>query len=727
MATPGEIFIRKHPLSLAVAMSLSAMAAQGEEAQPEVNTERDAKPEVIVVTATKEGGVPLQEVPASITAFGATQLAEGGIKNIEDIKMSTPGLNVTRNGQATRLYMRGIGTNLDFIGSDPSVTVHQDGVYQSRSTTVLTEFLGVERVEVLRGPQGTIYGRNSTGGTINVISALPEADPEAKVGIELGNFSQRTVLASAGGALGSDSAMGNLALMMTAHDPYVDLEGNSAEEGLLDDDSLGAKGALRFLIGAQGELILRGDYASTDRSSGAYKPTGLTTTGAPAPLAGLVNLPPDPWTMNISYQDPFMKQDDWGTSAELKWALNDRLSLTSLTGYRDLDFHTIEDTDGSNLAVLYTDLHDLQDQLSEELRLNYRGEGWKGVVGLYYLTEDQTTRTAVNVEGPGLKNQFIASNDTTAYAAFGQGTYAVTDKLNTTLGIRYSYEEKHFLNNNQLLSVASGAKVSGFDVDDTTDWDSWSPKVGFDYHFAPDKMLYVSASQGFKSGGYNLTGVDARFDPETVWAYELGFKLQLAEDELRTNIALFYYDYTDLQVSDFTRPGVLSITNAADAVIQGIEIENQWTPNANWRFEFNYAFLDAEYDTYVAPDGARLIDVSGNRLNAAPRNKLSLAAQYYQQVSYGTFSYRLEWFWQDSQFFTAFNRPTSAQGAYGLTNARISYYSADNQWEVQAYGENLGDKAYSTSSREFPAATVGVTKDINPPRTVGVRLVYHWM
>ncbi len=723
--------MRRNPLSLAIALSLagSGMTPSVAVAQdPVPATEHASKfRDVVVVTATKEGEVNLQEVPASITVFGEEQLAAAGMNNIEDLKAATPGLNVTRNGQATRLYMRGIGTNLDFIGSDPSVTVHQDGIYQSRTTTVLTEFLGVDRVEVLRGPQGTLYGRNSTGGTINVISSLPQSESEAKVGIEIGNLGKRSVMASAGGALGDDDIMGNIALLMTEHDPYVDIAGASAEDGLFDDETLGAKGALRFLIGDDGELIVRADYGDSDRSSGAYKPTGLTTTGQPAPLAGLLDLPSDPWTMNISYNDPFLELTDWGTSAELKWRLSERFSITSLTGYRDMAFHTIEDTDGSNLAVLFTELEDDQDQFSEEIRLNYKSDQLKWVLGVYYLAEDHGTNTTVNVEGPGLQNRFTASNDTTAFAVFSQATYAVTTKLNTTLGLRYSQEEKEFNNVNQLLSAASGAQLNGFEVKQTADWDSWSPKVGVDYTWASGKMVYASLSRGFKSGGFNLTASDARFDPEYVWAYEAGFKLDLIDRELRSNIAFFYYDYTDLQVSDFTRPGVLSITNAADAVIQGVEIENQWAPNYDWVFELNYAYLDAEYDTYFAPNGATVVDVSGNRLNAAPRHKVSLAAQYYQSLDVGTLSYRLEWFWQDQQFFTAFNQSVSSQSAYGLVNARVSYFSADEKWEVQAYGENLGDKAYSTSSREFPATSVGVTKDINPPRTFGAKLVYHFL
>lgn len=680
----------------------------------------------VVVTATKEGEVSLQKVPLGITAFSDIQLEDSGAKNIEDLKLQTPGFNVTRNGQAARLYIRGIGTNLDFVGADPSVTVHVDGVYQSRATTALDEFLEVERVEILRGPQGTLYGRNSTGGTINIITKLPQAEPKAKVSAEIGTYNTQSYMAAASGPVAGDQLLGGIAVLKTDHDPYVDNFGQNGVDGLVDDDSLSTRGTLRYLMGNQGEIILRADYTDIDRATGAYKPTGLTTAGAPSALAGAIDVPADPFKINISYANPFVEHNNWGTSAEVDYKLSPSLTLVSLTGYRDTDFHTIEDTDGSNMDVMVTEVDDQQEQLSEELRLHYVVGRLSVVTGLYYLNDTQDSNTTVNVNISGVANNFVANNETDAYAVFGQGTYALTSQLNTTLGLRYSAEEKTFRNVNKLSNTA-GTTLSSFVIDETQDWDAWSPKAGIDYSFEQGPMLYGSVSQGFKSGGFNFTSADPGYDPETVWSYEVGAKMDWMQNQLRSNLVLFYYDYTDLQVSDFTQPGVLSISNAADATVQGIEIENQWVPSPDWLLEFNYAYLDATYDKYLAPAGAVTIDVSGNQLNAAPKHKFNLATQYFQEVSHGTLSYRVEYSWQDKQYFTAFNQEVSSQGAFGIWNARIAYHSMDEAWELQAYAENLADEDYSTSSREFPSTTVGVTKDINAPRTFGAKLVYHFM
>jgi len=690
-------------------------------------TEEQAQPlklKDVVVTATKEGEVDLQEVPASITAYTSEKLADSGVDNIEGLRLQTPGLNLTRNGEATRLYLRGVGTNLDFIGSDPSVTVHVDGVYQSRTTTALNDFLDVERVEVLRGPQGTLYGRNSTGGTINVISKLPEAETKAQVSAEVGSYNTRRFGASLSGAISGDKLLGGFAIAKTDHDPYVDNINPVGVDGLMDDDSLSTKGTLRSIMGDTGEFILRADYSDIDRTSGAYKPTLLdhrtNPNGDPSPLAGGVVLPDDPFTMNISVADPSTEQTVWGTSAELNLKLSPSLSLTSLTAYRDLEIELKEDTDGSNLAALVTELEEEQSQVSEELRLNYKGENLSWVAGLYYLTEEHDSDVRINSVVT-----FDTKNETQSYAVFGQGTYALTPKLNTTLGLRYSDEKKEFKN-------LAGHPVTAleFSLDESKSWDSWSPKAVVDYTYDNGTMVYGSVSRGFKSGGYNVTSGDAEFAPEKVWSYELGTKMETFGDKLRTNLAVFYYDYQDLQVSGFTSPGVLSISNAADATIQGFEIENQWMPTYNLLFELNYAFLDATYDKYFAPnpDGlGGVIDVSGDHLIASPRHKINLAAQTFTDLSEGTLSYRFEYAWQDEQNFTAPKNDVSYQGSYALLNLRASYQTADEQWQVQAYVENLTNKAYSTSSREFPAATVGITKDINPPRTVGMKMVYNFM
>lgn len=694
-------------------------------AAEEPDTKGQVKPmDEIVVTATKEGEVDLQRVPISISVFNKEKLSETGSDNLEDLKWITPGLNISRNGQAVRVYIRGIGTNLDFVGSDPSVTVHVDGIYQSRPTTVLEDFLDVERVEILRGPQGTLYGRNSTGGTINIITKLPENQARAKASVELGNYDHQSISAMASGPLVANQILGSIAVMQTEHDPYVENTNDTGIDGLVDDNSFYSRGALRFLFGQESELILRADYSEIDRATGAYKATGKRVDGSPSSAAAGINQPDDPFKINISYQDPFMQHENWGTSAELILPLGSSLSLISLTGYRETDMQFEEDTDGSAVSALMTAFDDQQDQISEELRLLYNTGTMKLVTGIYFLQDEHQSQVAVNAVALGRASSFDAENETTAYAVFGNGSFSVNNRLTLGAGLRYSHEEKSFQNNNinELTSTT-------FQVDETENWDSWSPKVSIDYITDAGSLVYGMITRGFKSGGYNLTSSDARFDPEYVWAYEVGLKKEWQDLGLRSNFSAFYYDYKDLQVQIFTTPGVLFISNAAEATITGFEIENLWMPNLDWLFEFNFAFLDAAYDKYTAPDlvNAVLTDVSGNTLNASPRRKLNLATQYFQDLNMGTLSYRLEYAWQTEQFFTAFNEKVSSQGTYGLINARVSFTSVDEQWEAQLYGENLGDKAYSTSSREFAEASVGVTKDINPPRTYGVKVVYHFL
>lgn len=677
----------------------------------------------IIITGTKEGEVNLQEVPAAITVFDQQKIKDSVIRDIGDLRLQTPGMNMTRNGQATRLYLRGIGTNLDFIGSDPSVTVHVDGVYQSRTTTVLDDFLDVERVEVLRGPQGTLYGRNSTGGTINVITRLPDAEPQAKVSAELGSYSLYDFGASISGGLGSDYVIGSLAIAKTEHDPYVKNTNPNSIEGLLDDNALSSRGSLQYLFGNNNKLIVRGDYSRIDRASGAYKPTLLNTDGTTDTLAPLVTLPEDDWEMNIDFTNPYVKSEHWGASAEFNFQLMEGWELVSLTAYRDLDADMKEDTDGSNLNRLMSEIHDIQDQVSEELRLHYKDNRLSWVSGVYYLKENHTTDAQINNFYVPVPIMFDVTNETNAYAMFSQGTYALTNQLNATLGLRYSDEEKDYKN---VRTLGAPATI----VDTKKSWDAWSPKAAVDYTLADGRMIYGSVSRGFKSGGFNLTavGTDAEFDPEYVWAYEVGTKAEMLDNTLRSNVAIFYYDYKDLQVQEFASAGTAIIKNAADATIYGLEIENQWLPTYDWLIDANYAYLEAEYDSYITSNW----DASGDRLNASPRHKANLGVQYFSEADSGSVYYRVEYAWQSEQVFAAPNQSVSKQRAYGLVNVSVGYESFDEHWEIQAYAKNVTNEAYSTSSREFPATIntftgdgVGVTKDINPPLTLGVEVTYN--
>lgn len=678
----------------------------------------------IVVTASKEGEVSPQRLPMALSVFDSESLATNGADNIEDLKAMTPGLNISRNGQAARLYMRGIGTNLDFVGADPSVTVHVDGVYMARPTSVLESFLDVERVEVLRGPQGTLYGRNSIGGTVNIISKLPQKEASAKASLELGSFNYTSVAASASGALGSDGVLGRFAIMKTDHDPYVDNVSANGVDGLLDDDSLYSRGALRILLNSSSELIVRLDYARTDRATGAYKPTGLTTVGEPSPYSDQLNEPSDDHEMRLSFDSPFVDQTNVGSSLEYQWDIDSNLSLTSITGYRELDYHAIEDTDGSSVDAFVTDIDDDQEQFSEELRLNYRQGDFKLIGGFYYFYEEHTSDTVLNRNDLGLRLLFDVASETNAYALFANGSWAFSDATNLSLGARYSEETKDFDNLSQ--AALPTTTVPRYDIAESETWQSFSPKLAIDHQTAAGALLFGSVSRGFKTGGYNFTYENAAYEPEYVTAYEAGIKKDWPSQGLRTNLVFFYYDYDDLQVTDFSVPGEPRTTNAAQATAKGFEIENRWMPTLNWLLEMNFAFLDARYDRYTAPD-ALGTDVSGNILNASPRRSLHSAVQYFQDISRGTVSYRLEYDWQSKQYFTAFNQEVSSQGTYGLFNARIAFTSLDKSWELHLYGENLADKAYATASREFTSNTVGVTKDINPPRTYGAKVVYSFM
>lgn len=694
-------------------------------------TQNTTRLDEIVVTATKSGEVNAQQVPAAITVVSEDTVERRGIQTLQDLQGATPSLHFSRNGQSARIYLRGVGSNLDFIGSDPSVAVHVDGVYQPRAYQVFDHLLDVERIEIIRGPQGMLYGRNATGGTLNIISRTPGATSSGLVSLEGGNHGLVRLQSRWEGALIEDTANASIAILHSQHDPYIDNLTPAGIQGLSDDNAQAARAALLWQPSDSTRLTLRGDIHTADDAGGTFKSSGLDTQGNPAPLAASTDIPPDPFQTAISridpFIDPFIDQTSSGVTLSVDHQLSTQWNLTSITGLRRLDFAMREDTDGTALNILQTDGEEDLQQISQELQIRYQHNQLTWTGGLFLLQEDNESRFNVHQLAANRRLGVDSELTTQANAVFTQARYAVTEELAVHLGVRFSYEEKDFDNAVQLRMLATDeggeeSVLSAFEADPQDSWQAWSPHLGIEYQYLTDHLMYARVDHGFKSGGYNMTSPQAAYDQEDLLAYQAGIKSDWLSGQARTNLALFHYDYDDLQVQDFVTPGVLFINNAASASVTGVEWETTWYPTYALRLDIAYTYLDATYDRYLAPAGDNKIDVSGNRLNNAPRHHLYLAGSYGWERDWGLVTLQLSANWQDDQFFTAFNQPVSGQKAFSVWHAQLSWQTLDNQWAVQLWGKNLGNRAYALASREFTAAATGVTKDIQPPRTLGIKL-----
>lgn len=673
--------------------------------------------EEIIVTAQKKAE-SLQDVPLAVTAFDGDRIENGQLLTVEDVALQTPGFaNSTYNPASPQPYIRGVGTNSSNVGDDASVGVFIDEVYAGRAGGYRADLFDVARIEVLRGPQGTLYGRNVAGGAMNIITRGPTDEFEAYVTLGTGSWNLLSGKAAVSGPL-SDGVRGRLALSSRQRDGWTD--NTVTGEELRDEDNVSARGKLEFDLGERATLLLGADYSSDDLTG----PAARGFIGSP-----LENLPTfddrDDVALNF---DGFTERDIWGTMARLDIDF-DSGTLTSITAYRENDYEFLDDlTGGGSVALFGLPLINAADETSEqftqEVRFSGAGERFDYTVGLYYFLEDVDrfeTFDSSPLAAPGLSRPtWNASNESTSYAVFGETSYDVSDTLSVTLGARWTYDEKEFDN------VAANPDLFGFlneayTVSESEDWDELTPKVAVEYRPADATLLYASYSLGFKSGGFNglaPTGALAAtpFDPENATSYEAGMKSEWLDRRLRLNVALFYTDYEDLQ-NFFLDEGVV-VTATADAEIQGIEVELAAALGAGISVDASYAYLDAEYTRFPSEPA-----VEGNRLMRSPEHAGNLGVQYETEIGgIGQLLLRGDVAYQGEVFFDVQNTPESGNDEFTLVNA-LARLSVGQHIELSVFGRNLGDEEYFQHSFDLAGAGFPIYGE---PRNWGISGTYRF-
>lgn len=699
----------------------------------------------IVVTATRMGETRLQDTPLAVSAITGDALSDRGIGDIQDLKSYVPSLQVSDLSGFTQLYMRGIGSNIVFVGSDPSTTIHVDGVYMARPLAYFNDFLDVERVEVLRGPQGTLYGRNSVGGTINVISRKPATELEGQVQVVGGTHETYGVKGYISGPLSESGVRASLAADVSGHDAYREnvATGNDVE----DSFAYGIRGQLLFPVG-EGELLLRGDYSRQRGALGQYpkllRPTGLPLDDAILGDYDKVSMDLDNRTVTRNY----------GGSAELDMPLGEGLALRSLTAYREFRGRIVSDADSSALPILRTTIGDIrQHQFSQEVTLDARLGNVHLVGGGYYFREKNNEPLTLNIIPAGVSRVQRPIVTAESYAVFGQADIELTETLSLVAGLRWTKEKKEFdLRDSFVFSGSPDPSVvekapplvgiPGFSdpyvVDVNRKSDAFTPKFGINYRPEEGVLIYASATRGYKSGGFDIGATReedaaAGYGPEYLWSYEVGAKLDLLDKRLRLNLNGFYYDYTDLQVQNFVQSGGLSFgaitQNAATARIKGLEVELLARPASGIELFVNLTYLDAKYRAYPGAFVTQFgnFDASGKRLNNAPEWSATFGGSYTHDLgSAGAVTVGADAHVQSRVYFTPANRGLGGmtdyaeqQGSYGLVNARIGWNSADDAWRVVLIGSNILDREYLLGTANYTAAIAGRP---GRPRVVSVQV-----
>jgi len=826
--------VKRLPLALAIAAATCAVSAQAQQL------------EEVIVTAQKRAE-SLQDVPISVTAIGGKQIQDAGIPDLTALADYVPNLHIATASVNTNIYMRGVGSGNN-QAFEQSVGMYIDGVYMGRGRQYRAGFLDIERVEVLRGPQGTLFGKNTVAGAVNITTASPDVGGET-TGEIMASFEENGGQNYQGFISGSlsDTLAARLAFNYRENDGYIENEQFNIPEGGKKDqgvrltlawepsDTLSANLKLshfegertgsnsatqQYLAPSQRDIDVpnRSAFAQT-----AYAINDIFYPGlAEAAGKDYVTFKDNNYGrsradgIGISFKPDSSDDSVSNAALAIDWEVAGH-TLTSITAYTGYEYQ--DDVDVDWLPLQFIARYDDQqfDQFSQEIRLaSDTGGMFDYVVGAYYEQSEMEFFRRVTIDtnfdglfpeyvslgAPGVPIQFLPQNllavltqgaysanqvsrnhdfnlESESYALFAQGTFNISDSLRLTLGVRYTEETKDVVSSQRLGDSNNGLDGKGtgyspflgiiqstsfntynYDYVDGRTTDAWTPSVNLQWDVNADSMLYVSFSQGFKSGGFSAAddgepagfvvgqlaptsfiattpNDDFEFDDETVDAFEIGGKHELLDGALRINWAAFYTEYDDLQTSIFKGVG-FGVKNAASSEVQGIEVESLWQATNNLRLGLSFAFLDATYGSFAdgpctavqldvdsacgTPAGFTSNDLTGANTLYASDYSGSFMFDYNRPVGNNEFFIGGEINWRSEFFSNGDNDEKDMVPGYEKMNLRFGLRG--EHWEVMAYGRNIFDEAALAQSFDTPVLAGTHTQFLEEGRVLGARVKY---
>jgi iron complex outermembrane recepter protein len=744
----------------------------------EANTPRVGELAEVIVTAQRREE-SLQTVPVAVTALTADQLERRQVVDVKAVATAAPGLTIqsfVSDTQSIAIGIRGIAAQNTFLGQDPPVGLYLDGVYIARAAGNNLALVDMERVEVLRGPQGTLFGRNTVGGALNITSKKPENKLEASLDAEVGNYATRNVTAILNVPIAGDVLAARL---VYAHREHSGFGRSSVTGGDLSDEDLDyVRGSLRVAPSDAWNLIVSYDWAQQNGNAQLSKllyfsPTA-TLPGAPLPLNNLIPIvnghPTDQlsnyeggdlYTNNAEYV-PRTHFDNRGVTASLTATLGPA-TVKSITAYRKLFEDLPQDVDATPYPFLEVTQQPVRDHtFSEELQVFGdsfdRRLSWIG--GLYYFNEGglelATVRALYPLAAPGMNpadgsNQEIADNS--SYAGFAQVGYKLLPKLRLTAGVRYTHDERSMIYSSYntdtvtgiptcALPVPPAAVLPGYDPSlpgyagcasrtPRANFHSWPWTAGLDYNVTDDVLVYTKVSRGFRSGGFpNAGSTDAGgyapFAQETLTNYEVGEKADLFDRRFRVNVSAFYADYdniqTTVQVNGLAGP-FNTVQNLGTGQLYGGEIE----------LTALLGDLELSASMGVADTLYTKGPVSGLSFQFAPKTTVGAGADYPLRLPLGTLDLHADYSWRSAMFYQippAFDPVIAAatvQKGYGLLNSQISFELQSVPLTISIWGRNLTDEKYISSSLSPSQGALGIVAGFpGDPRTFGVSLRYEF-
>lgn len=695
----------------------------------------------VKVTARKREET-LQDVPVAVTAFTPETLDKLNIKDLGDLDAQVPNLTVyaARGSTSTvTAYIRGVGQADPLWGVDPGVGIYLDDVYIARPQGALLDVFDVERIEVLRGPQGTLYGKNTIGGAIKYISRGLPQETTGFASVTVGNYNQLDVKAALGGEIGGkDSGLrGRVSVASMNRDGF----GTNTFTGQEVSDK--EINAVRMQLGAysQDDFDVQVAFDYMDDQSGVRGAKML----APNPLAPAYPPTDDRYDIRSGMKninDTEMK----GASITANWRPSEDWAFKYVAAKRESDTETNIDFDTTPRPLVDVRAFYSDSQVSQEFQANYDGGGRaRGVMGLYWFNGDAGGQVLNYFWNPllatGLTNPLFGDTqgvvNTKSIALYADWTFDLTDRLKLDVGARYTDEDKHAVALNRFYTSTaydtSWGTAANFDK--TVNFKNVSPKVSLDYQITPDIMIYGLASRGFKSGGYNIrantTAVPRSgepFDDEQVDSFEIGSKMSFLDQRMFLNLSAFHNKYEDIQLSVFTSYTLPNgsqsffgdFTNAGKGTVNGVEVEYQFLPTANWLISGNLAWLDAKYDEFIS-SGVNIADTQ--YFTNAPEFSGALNVEYRTDLANGgNLSARVGYSYQSEVWPTTDLSPVIKQEGYGLVNAGV-IWKVNDAWSLSLQGTNLADEEYRTTGYNIAAYGV-LTGFYGPPRQYSLTARY---
>jgi outer membrane receptor protein involved in Fe transport len=736
-------------------LSWQASSAQDEySSQPFVTGERLVLEEVIVTATRREQSV--MEVPVAVSAFTGADLAQRGITEVSELAQVSSSLFINSNSSeavGTEVRIRGIGTAGNNPGLEASVGVFIDGIYRSRSGLATGDLLDVESVEVLRGPQGTLFGRNTSAGAISIHTSEPQFDWGGYVEASLGNHESRELEAGITGPITADTLAFRLAANYRERDGYID--DRLEDRDFYDLDRSAGKGQLLWRPSESLDIRLIADYRKKKEECciGDYEIAGPTSFAIEA-LGGVVKDEPFDYKAQTNF-DSADEIDEWGTTLEAKWAVDADLRFTYLGGYRDADSYVNVDPDTSNVDLTQgVDWDQENDFYSHELRLNGIAGRWDWLVGVYYYDESIEVDWSVTYgsqfgnyfslltggvvppflfpEGAGDTSRLF-SQDASGWALFTHNIVELGDDWELVLGVRWSEDEKDatsVITNNaihcDLASFVPYCPTPGFDESRGEGEPTGTLKL---VRNLDRGNLYASYARGYKAGGFNLDR-DAvvtdtvEFDPELVDTFEVGAKWTSSRYPLQLSSAVFYSDFSDFQLVEFD--GVsFSVTNAGEVSSTGAEVDLTWQPTGGLILTLGATYLDTEFEKHpgVNRQGKPL---EGQQVPFAPEWSVNGSVMYeYDFDKVTAFAMLNAAYTGEHSTDPKLDQQTEVD-SYTLVNGRLGVRTPDARWELALWATNLFEEEYHLSLFDSPLQDGSWSSFRGEPRMYGASLRYQY-